>query len=103
MNYRPGITDPYSRFLVWPIHWLPNERQTLLALTILAGGLCGLAAVAFHISVGFVVGLLSENTASASRHTWKVWTVLTPAFGGLLSGLGLCYSVLRQRAVASLK
>ena len=30
---------------------LPNEQQRLLAFTILAGGLCGLAAVAFHISV----------------------------------------------------
>ena len=30
---------------------MPSEPQRLLAVTILAGGLCGLAAVAFHLSI----------------------------------------------------
>ena len=33
---------------------MANERQRLLAVTILAGGLCGLAAVAFHLSIGWL-------------------------------------------------
>jgi len=30
----------------------PTERQRLLLLTILSGGLCGLAAVCFHVGIG---------------------------------------------------
>ena len=37
---------------------MPNERQRVLAVTILAGGLCGLAAVAFHLSIGWAESLM---------------------------------------------
>jgi chloride channel protein, CIC family len=72
---------------------MPNERQRLLVITIVAGGLCGLAAVAFHISCTLLYGLLIDRAAAAHGHTWIWWTILTPALGGLAVGLGLQYWV----------
>jgi chloride channel protein, CIC family len=70
---------------------LPNERQRLLVFTILAGGVCGLSAVAFHVSVLRVQSLCIDLATSAPGHSWIVWTILTPALGGLIAGLGLYY------------
>jgi len=63
----------------------------MLALTILAGGLCGLAAVAFHLSIGWLEMLLINRANSAPGHSWIFWTIVTPAIGGLIVGLGLSY------------
>jgi chloride channel protein, CIC family len=87
----------YTRFIAWLMRRMPNERQRLLAFTILAGGLCGLAAVAFHLSVAWVEGVLIDRAAAGhanpSGHAWIVWTILCPAFGGLICGLGLYFLV----------
>ena len=88
-----AIQPLYSRFVAWLINRTPNEQQRLLAITITAGGLCGLAAVAFHISTGFAQSLFINRATSAPGHAWIWWTVLTPALGGLVAGLGLCYWV----------
>ena len=72
---------------------MPNERQRLLAITIVAGGLCGLSAVAFHISVGFVEALCINRATAAGGYSWIWWTILTPALGGLVAGLGLYFWV----------
>ena len=47
-GYWVGLSDLYPRLFAWLMRRIPSERQRLLAVTILAGGLCGLAAVAFH-------------------------------------------------------
>jgi len=65
----------------------------MLAFTILAGGVCGLAAVAFHLSIGWLAKLLIDRANTAPGHSWIVWTTLTPALGGLVVGLGLTYWV----------
>jgi Chloride channel protein EriC len=70
---------------------LSDERQRLLVVTILAGGLCGLAAVAFHLSIGWLEALLINRANSAPGWSWIVWTILTPGVGGLIVGLGLTY------------
>ena len=70
---------------------LPNERQRLFAVTILAGGLCGLAAVAFHISINWAESLMIDRANAASGNSWIYWTILTPGIGGLIAGLGLTY------------
>jgi len=75
----------------WLARRLPKERQRLLALTIVAGGACGLAAVAFHISIGWLETLLIDRANAAPGHSWIVWTILSPALGGLIVGLGLVY------------
>jgi chloride channel protein, CIC family len=89
------VGDWYSRILAWLMRRLPTERQRLLAITILAGGLCGFAAVAFHVSVGFLERLLIERASAGAstpgHYAWIVWTILTPAIGGLICGLGLYY------------
>jgi CIC family chloride channel protein len=89
------LASLYTRFIVWLMHRMPNERQRLLAFTILAGGLCGLAAVAFHLSVAWLEGVAIDRAASghasSGNHSWIVWTILSPALGGLVCGLGLHY------------
>ena len=70
---------------------MPTERQRLLAVTIVAGGLCGLAAVAFHLSIGWAEALMIDRANAAPGHSWIFWTILTPALGGLAAGLGLTY------------
>ncbi|MGO9435635.1 MAG: chloride channel protein [Terracidiphilus sp.] len=95
MSYWVGLTGLYTRVLAWLMRRMPNERQRLLAFTILAGGLCGLAAVAFHKGVAWLEGLLIDRAAAGhadpGNHSWIVWTILSPALGGLVCGLGLYY------------
>jgi len=90
-RYWVGLGGLYSRFLAWLLRRVPNERQRLLAVTILAGGLCGLAAVAFHLSIGWAEALFINRANAAPGYNWIFWTVLTPALGGLVAGLGLTY------------
>ena len=93
MEYWVGIVGLFPRFVAWIMRRLPNERQRLLAFTILAGGLCGLAAVAFHISTLRLEALCINFATAAPGHSWIWWTILTPALGGLAAGLGLEYWV----------
>ncbi len=95
MRFWVWLAGLYTRFIAWMMHRMPNERQRLLAFTILAGGLCGLAAVAFHMSVqwleGFLIDRAAAGHATAGNHSWIAWTVLSPALGGLVCGLGLYF------------
>lgn len=75
------------------VRMVPTERQRLLALTILSGGLCGLAAVAFHVGIEKASALLINRAMSAPNHWWIYLTILTPTVGGLVAGLGLYYWV----------
>ncbi|MGA3035641.1 MAG: chloride channel protein [Terracidiphilus sp.] len=93
MTQWSGVEGVFARFYAWLSGRLPGERQRLLAITIAAGGLCGLAAVAFHVSVTKLYGLLIDRAASAPGHAWIWWTILAPTAGGLLAGLGLTYWV----------
>src|ERR1700720_2872865 len=71
----------------------PTERQRLLALTLLSGGLCGLAAVAFHVGISKAEALLIDRALGAPHLTWIYLGILTPALGGLFVGLALYYWV----------
>jgi chloride channel protein, CIC family len=93
LNLGSSVENLYYRLTAWLMRRLPGERQRLMAITIVAGGVCGLAAVAFHISVTKLYGLLIDRAASAPGHTWIWWTILTPALGALVAGLGLVYWV----------
>jgi CIC family chloride channel protein len=88
-----GVGERFSRIVAWVAERMPGERQRLLAFTILSGGLCGLAAVAFHITAGRLEALWIEPATHATGHSWIWWTILTPALGGLAAGLGLYYLV----------
>jgi CIC family chloride channel protein len=72
---------------------VPNERQRTFLVTVIAGGLCGLAAVAFHRCIGWMELLLIDRANAAPGHSWIWWTILSPALGGLVAGLGLTFLV----------
>jgi chloride channel protein, CIC family len=81
----------FSRLLAWFTRRMADERQRLLAVTILAGGLCGLAAVAFHFSISWLEALLINRANHAPGYWWIFFTIVTPGVGGLIVGLGLTY------------
>jgi CIC family chloride channel protein len=64
----------------------PTEAQRLLLLTIALGVLCGLAAVAFHLSIAFVESKVIDPALGAPGKSWMAWTLVTPVLGGLLCG-----------------
>ena len=93
MNYWAGIQGLYSHISGWLGRLMPTERQRLLAVTIVAGALCGLAAVAFHLSCYVLYGFFINRATAAPGNSWIWWTILTPALGGLVAGLGLYFWV----------
>jgi CIC family chloride channel protein len=90
-GYWVGLQGLYSSLHAWLLRRMPTERQRLLAVTILAGGLCGLAAVAFHLSIMGLEALLIDRANAAPGHSWIWWTVISPTLGGLVAGVGLAY------------
>jgi CIC family chloride channel protein len=90
-SYWIGFPGLYHRILSWLMRRMPGERQRLLAVTIVAGGLCGLAAVAFHRSIGWAETFMIDKANAAPGHSWIWWTILTPALGGLVAGIGLTW------------
>ncbi len=93
MKYWVGIEGLFARLFAWLARRMPNERQRLLAITIVAGGLCGLAAVAFHVCCARLYVLLINRATAGPGHSWIWWTILTPGLGGLAAGVGLTYWV----------
>jgi H+/Cl- antiporter ClcA len=79
------------RWLRTEVRFVPSEQQRLFLLTIVLGGLCGLAAVAFHLAIRLAERLFIGRAMSATGHLWVVWTILTPALGGVLVGVMLKY------------
>jgi CIC family chloride channel protein len=74
-------------FLRFELKFAPTEAQRLFALTIGIGGLCGLAAVAFHLSIEMIETNLVERAMDAPGRSWILWTILAPTLGGLLCGI----------------
>lgn len=68
------------------IRLAPTEAQRLLALTVAIGMSCGVAAVAFHLSIGFVERHLIDVAMSAPGRSWIAWTIVTPFAGALICG-----------------
>ena len=91
MKIHAGFQHLRIRLFNWLALRMPTERQRLLAVTILAGGLCGLAAVAFHLSIGWAEALFIDRANHAPGNSWIWWTIISPALGGLAVGIGLTY------------
>jgi CIC family chloride channel protein len=69
-----------------------NIRRQPFAIYILIGVLCGLAAVAFHLSIHYVFEqVVHFQQAQESQWLPLVLMVLAPAFGGLVVGVVLTY------------
>jgi CIC family chloride channel protein len=79
------------------LRFTPTERQQLFALTIVIGGICGLAAVAFHLLINLVSRWTIDPALAAPGHASIGWTLLVPTLGGLASGALLQYVVPNAR------
>jgi CIC family chloride channel protein len=75
----------------------PRERQQLFALTVVIGGICGLAAVAFHLLIGLISRFAIDRALGAPGNSWVAWTLAVPTLGGLVSGALLQYVVPNAR------
>jgi CIC family chloride channel protein len=95
--WRPRLRRANVAALRLFLRALPSERRRVFALTILIGVICGLAAVAFHLSIRYAEGLLINRAMTATGHAWVWWTILTPTLGGLVSGALLQYVVPEAR------
>ena len=71
--------------------YLPNESQRVFVLTLIAGALCGLAAVAFHVSIIELEAWLMTPALASPHMLWL--GILTPTLGGLLCGALLTFLV----------
>src|SRR5579859_4509188 len=66
--YRRG----YASWLATKQRLVPSERQRLFGLTIAIGGVCGLAAVAFHVAIERLAAITIEPAMAAGGPTW-IW------------------------------
>src|SRR5262245_61106543 len=68
-----------------------QDQQKIYLLTLLIGGICGLAAVLFHLLLDYFQGPFIYRAASIP-HWWGFpLVVLLPAVGGLIAGAGLYF------------
>jgi CIC family chloride channel protein len=79
------------------IQFAPTEAQRLLALTVAIGVVCGVAAVAFHLLIGFLAKHLIDAAMGLPGRSFIAWTILTPALGALVCGVLLQYVVPNAR------
>jgi chloride channel protein, CIC family len=70
----------------------PTENQRLFALTLIIGVACGLAAVAFHVSIRFLSQQGIDRVANQPGLGWVLWFLALPTAGGLLGGALLQYA-----------
>jgi CIC family chloride channel protein len=67
-----------------------TENQKIYLLTIIIGGVCGLAAVCFHLLLDFLQEHIIYRAATIPRW-WVPLLLFIPAAGGLISGAGLYF------------
>jgi chloride channel protein, CIC family len=79
-------------FLRAELRWAPTQSQRLFALTVIIGVVCGLAAVAFHVSLRVASQLMIERALTAPGYTWIAATLIVPTVGAVLSGILLAYA-----------
>jgi CIC family chloride channel protein len=72
---------------------VPSENHRVFAVALIAGALCGLAAVSFHLAIIATENRLIERALHAHGRVWIWWTLLIPTLGGLVSGALLQYVV----------
>ncbi len=75
----------------------PSEQNRIFGLTLAIGGVCGLVAVIFHLAIRGASGLLIQRALNAPGDWWILWTIGTPAAGGLIAGIILHYLVPQAR------
>ena len=91
--HRPQRRRLKLKILKFSLYLVPKESQRVFILTLVVGAICGLTAVGFHLAIISAENLLINNAINAPDGNWIWLTVLTPALGGLLSGILLSYVV----------
>jgi chloride channel protein, CIC family len=79
------------------IRFAPTEAQRLFILTVIIGSFCGLAAVAFHLTIKGLDHLLIDRAMDQPGDSWIAWTLVTPTVGGVVCGILLRYVVPKAR------
>src|SRR5262245_34346837 len=72
---------------------VPSEMHRVFAVALVAGALCGLAAVSFHLAIIWAEGKLIDRAFTAAGRAWVWWTILTPTAGALICGAILQYVI----------
>jgi len=71
--------------------WSLDEKQRLFGLTIAIGGVCGLVAVAFHVSIQWMERATIERAFAMSGDAWIVAVLAVTTLGALGAGILLRY------------
>jgi len=66
---------------------LPREQNRIFVLTVLIGGVCGLAAVLFHLAISAGEHAMIDNALDAPGLWWIPATIVTPIAGALVAGV----------------
>lgn len=72
---------------------VPSENSRVFAVALMAGALCGLAAVSFHLVIIWAESHLIEHAFTATGKWWVWWTIFIPTAGGLICGAILQYGI----------
>src|ERR1051325_4264360 len=89
--WRGRVRRVNLKLLRLSLRLVPSERRRVFALTLIAGVVCGLAAVAFHLALRGTEHLLVDRAMAASGHKWIVLTICVPTIGGLVGGAPFQY------------
>lgn len=65
---------------------VPAESHRVFAVALVAGALCGLSAVSFHLTIIWAENKLIDRAFTAPGRAWIWLTILIPTFGGLICG-----------------
>jgi chloride channel protein, CIC family len=68
-----------------------REQQKIYILTLLIGGICGLAAVLFHLLLDVFQDHIIYHTAAIANWWHIPLLIAIPALGGLIAGAGLYF------------
>ncbi len=72
---------------------VPSESHRVFAVALVAGALCGLAAVSFHLGIIWAEGKLIDRAFTVAGRSWIWWTILIPTAGSLICGAILQYVI----------
>jgi CIC family chloride channel protein len=73
------------------IRLAPTEAQRLTLLTAAIGVVCGLAAVAFHLTIRAATAMAVTRAMNAPGHVWMWATIAVPTLGAIAAGVLLTY------------
>ncbi len=89
-RFRTRVRMVLLKFYLWLI---PTESQRVFGLTLIVGAVCGLVAVAFHLSIIAAEDLFIDRAFATEGNYGLFLMIATPALGGVLSGILLYYVV----------